>query len=88
MLNFLEFRLLEAESNPRITQLEDQIKEKLGKISEMKKIAKEGKKGLDAKISSLNAQSKAYSEISDLMTRLAGELGRIDTSKEGTTNIY
>lgn len=88
MLNFFDFRIMEAEDSPAVSQLESQIKDKLSKISDMKKQAKEGKRGNEAKIASLTAQAKAYTEISGLMTRLAGELGRAETSKEGTTNIY
>jgi len=88
MLSFSDFKLLEAADSPAVTALETQIKDKLNGISDLKKTAKEGKKGVEAKVASLTAQSKAYSEISNLMTRLAGELGRGDTSKEGTTNIY
>lgn len=88
MLNFYEFRLNEAEINPRVSQLEEQIKEKLGKMSDLKKEAKAGKTGNDAKVASLNAQSKAYNEIATLMTSLSAEIGRAGVSKETTTNIY
>lgn len=88
MLNFLEFRILEAEDNPRISQLEDQIKDKLSKISDIKKDAKAGKTGNEAKIASLTAQSKAYNDISTMMKNLATEIGRAGASKEATTNIY
>jgi predicted GTPase len=88
MLNFLEFKILEAEQNPKISQLEDQIKNKLSKISDLKKEAKAGKSGNEAKVSSLSAQAKAYSEISSLMNNLVGELRKVQNDKESSTNIY
>lgn len=88
MVNFYEFRLMEAEDNPAISALEGQIKDKMSKLPDIKKEAKEGKKGVEAKIASLDAQAKAYSDLSALMQRLSGELARLGTGQQQSTNIY
>jgi hypothetical protein len=88
MLNFNQFVLNEAE-NPAVKALEAQIKDKMSKIPDVKKTAKEGKNDLDGKIASLKAQVKAYTELSALMNRLAGELTRAESKGQTeTTNIY
>jgi SMC interacting uncharacterized protein involved in chromosome segregation len=87
MLNFNEF-VLNEEQNPAVAALEKLIKDKMSKIPDLKKAAKEGKKELEGKIASLKAQSKAYTEIAALMTRLSGEIARAKPDQSEPINIY